>query len=303
MRSFDIIGAPFNRLGHLKTNRNTVNPIRKSDKNKWNGLTEWINIRNKKWDADINDSGDVKVSNKISKLLKNKNDIKALQEYTRILKLKINSSIKNNRIPITIGGDHSISISTISSIIENYSIKNNEKVAIIWIDAHADCNDSLNSNLHGKPLAILMNKFEAWKLTDDEILSPKDIIYIGLRDIMPNELKIIEDNDITNFSIDKIDELGIKTVYKAIENKISDYDRIYISLDYDSLDGSIFNHCSTPNIGGLNPREILYLIDKFTNNTKFIGLDICEYLPHLDKNKISKELIVKIIDTAFGYRL
>ena len=51
MRCFDIIGAPFNRLGHITTKKNTINPIRKSDRNKWNGLTEWINIRNKRWKA------------------------------------------------------------------------------------------------------------------------------------------------------------------------------------------------------------------------------------------------------------
>lgn len=303
MRCFDIIGAPFNRLGHITTKRNTINPIRKSDRNKWNGLTEWINIRNNRWKADIKDLGDVVVDKEINKLLKNNDELLALKKYSKLLNKKISTSLENKRIPITIGGDHSISIGTISSILDFYQNKKKEKVAIIWIDAHADCNDSTKSNLHGKPLAILMNIIGAWNRSDKEILSPNDLFYIGLRDIMPNELKIIENNNISNYSIDTIDEIGIKEIVKSIEEKMNNYDRLYISLDYDVLDGSIYQHCATPNIGGLTSREILYIIHKLSSNTKFVGMDICEYLPEMDKRKISKELIVKIIDTVFGYRI
>lgn len=303
MKSFAIIGAPFNRLGHYITKKNTVTPIRKSNKNRWNGLTEWINIRNQRWNADIVDLGDVKVDRTINKLLKRKKSLLALKQYSKRLKRKVLEVLHDNRIPITIGGDHSISIGTISAIIDFYQIQKSDKVCIIWIDAHADCNNSNSNNLHGKPLAILMNEYKEWVLNSGECLSPDNLIYIGLRDLMPNELEIINRNSITNYSIKDIDEMGLNNIIKSIEDKMINYDKFYISFDYDSLDGSIYNHCATPNIGGLTSREVLNITNKLTQHSKFVGMDICEYLPEKDKKKISKELIVKIIDTTFGFRI
>lgn len=303
MKRFAIIGAPFNRLGHYNTKKNTINSIRISDKHRWNGLSEWIDIRNSRWNADIIDLGDVKVDNDINKLLKRNDNILALKKYSKKLKRQIVETITSERIPITIGGDHTISIGTISGVLDYYQNQKREKVAIIWIDAHADCNNSPGNNLHGKPLAILMNFYEQWENDNNEKLSPESLIYIGLRDLMPNESEIISKSSITNYSIEDIDDLGINNVIKSIENKLMDFDRLYISFDYDSLDGSIYNHCATPNIGGLTSREVLHIINTLTQHEKFIGMDICEYLPQKDKKKVSKELIVKIIDTAFGFRL
>lgn len=304
MKKFDIIGAPFNRLGHIATDNNTVDPIRVSDKNRWNGLTEWMNIRNNNWSGDIIDKGDVLPDLEVINRVKSGQDLLALQLYTKQIKEEILETLSSGRIPITIGGDHSIAVGTISAIMEHYKKNQKKRVAIIWIDAHGDCNDNIKYNLHGTPLAILMNKLKGWQLDKDKAVCPEDIFYIGLRDVMPNELNIIKSNNIKNYSIDIIDNLGINRVVSEVMKIVNDnYDKLYISFDYDSLDGSIFRACATPNVGGLSAREVLHTVYELTKNDNFIGMDLCEYLPELDRDRVSKELIVKIIDTAWGYRI
>lgn len=304
MNKFDIIGAPFNRVGFVNTKNNSVEPIRVSDPGCWNGLTQWINIRNNKWGADIVDRGDIEVNPEIESLLDSQNNLLALKKYSQDIVKRVLESFKTGRKPLIIGGDHSIAIGTISGVLNFYKRTRGERVAIIWIDAHGDCNDSDESNLHGKPLAILMNKYSRWSIDKDLELSPRDIFYIGVRDLMPNEKRIIEENSITTYSIDRVDELGINQVISSIKKEIEDrYDRVYISFDYDSLDGSIFRSCATPNIGGLTSREVLNIINIFSQMGKFVGMDICEYLPELDNDLVSKELIVKILDTVWGFRV
>ncbi len=58
-RRYDIIGAPFNQLGCYVTNQNPVEQFRQLDEKTGQGLSQWMAIRNNRWDADINDCGDL----------------------------------------------------------------------------------------------------------------------------------------------------------------------------------------------------------------------------------------------------
>lgn len=54
-----------------------------------------------------------------------------------------------------------------------------------------------------------MNEYKEWLLDSDKCLSPDNLVYIGLRDLMPNELEIISRDIITNYTIENIDKMGI----------------------------------------------------------------------------------------------
>jgi len=302
---FDIIGAPFNHVGFVTTENNTVEEFRCTDERTWVGLTDWVHVRNSRWSSDIKDTGDVLVSPSVhAKLAVNKKEA-ALAEYCTELKSKLLASYKNGRIPITIGGDHSIAIGTVQAALEFYQKEKKEKVAVIWVDAHADCNDSLESNLHGKPLAMLMNKYShnGWLVAPDIELSPTNVYYVAVRDLMPNEHKLINEHGIVNYDMEKIEVLGITGVLKNLISELEvKFDRIYMSFDYDALDGSIFRACATPNVGGLSAREAITLVHTVASHPKFIGADFVEYLPELDATGTSKELMVKLVDAVWGFR-
>lgn len=304
-KKFNIIGAPFNYVGHVNTEKNTVEDLRKSDEITWNGLTEWINVRNSRWSCDIQDKGDVLPSNRVLNLLHNDSKDEALSLYCSELKERVKSSFKESRTPIIIGGDHSVTIGTLSAALEYFKKERKEKIAVVWIDAHADCNNSIHSNLHGKPLAILMDEYKhnGWSMEKEIKLSPKDLFYVAVRDLMPNEFELINKYGVSNYSMEAIDNLGFNSVLKELLQELENkYDRFFVSFDYDSLDGSIFRACATPNVGGLSAREAISLISRLSASNKFIGIDFMEYLPELDKTGISKELMIKLVDAVWGYR-
>src|SRR2546421_9030537 len=67
-------------------------------------------------------------------------------------------TLEAGKIPIVLGGDHSVAAGTVSGVSEFYRRKN-EKIGLIWIDAHGDINTpgtSPSGNVHGMPLAAIM---------------------------------------------------------------------------------------------------------------------------------------------------
>lgn len=305
MKGFDIIGAPFNQLGCVTTDQNTVDGLRELDDKSWVGLTDWIQVRTQRWGADIVDLGDVIVTTDIKNALDSDHKDKALMDYADTLKNKVLESYHHGRIPITIGGDHSIAVGTLQATMAFYQQQQGKKVAIVWVDAHADINNSLDSNLHGKPLALLMNlyPYNEWNMPADITINADDIYYIGVRDLMRNEYDLINELNITNYDMAFIEKYGFNAVVQMLMEKLErDYDHIYLSFDYDALDGSIFRACATPNVGGLTAREALHLVDSISSSDKFVGADFVEYMPELDDSGVSKELMVKLIDAVWGFR-
>ncbi|ODS11326.1 arginase family protein [Vibrio scophthalmi] len=304
-RTFDVIGAPFNQLGCYPTSENTVEGLRRLNEGSWMGLTEWMAVRNQRWGADIRDLGDVQPTQKVLEMIAQAQKESALKHYCDELKNKVIASYQNQRVPITLGGDHSIAVGTVQAALEYYQKQQGKRVAVIWVDAHADCNNSLASNLHGKPLALLMNQYphNGWQVEPELALNPRDVYYVAVRDLMPNEHQLMQRYDMVNFDMAMIESLGIDWVLKQLLAKVEqEYDHVYLSFDYDALDGSVFRACATPNVGGLSAREALHLVYGIAQHPKFIGADFVEYLPEKDGEEISKELMIKLIDAVWGFR-
>ncbi len=99
-----------------------------------------------------------------------------------------------------------------------------------------------------------------------------------------------------------LDQIGMQGVLDQLMAKLEHFDRVYLSFDYDALDGSTFRACATPNVGGLSAREAVHLVHTLAANPKFVGADFVEYLPELDPQSVSKELMVKLIDAVWGVR-
>ncbi|OLQ92139.1 arginase [Vibrio panuliri] len=304
-RRYDIIGAPFNQLGFFNTTENTVEGLRRMDERTWVGLSDWIHARNSRWRSEIRDVGDVIPNNKVIDFIAQKRNEEALAEYSNQLKSKVLHSYQSGRFPITIGGDHSISVGTLLATLDFYQNQRNERVAIVWVDAHADCNSSLESNLHGKPLAMLTNEYchNGWSVPEELALSSEQIFYIGVRDYMPSEYEFIQRGGVTNYDMPHLDTVGMQSVLTELLDEVDRrFDRVYLSFDYDVLDGSIFRSCATPSVGGISAREAIHLVHTIASSPKFVGADFVEYLPELDSTGVSKELMVKLIDAVWGFR-
>jgi len=182
-----------------------------------------------------------------------------------------NQNINNNKNIITIGGDHSISYSTINSALQKYG----DSLHVIWIDAHSDINTqstSVTQNLHGMPVAQLMG-FEKHPLTtfENHILDPSQLTYIGVRDIDPPEYRRISEHKINCCSF-----INEKYLLRKLKNK-----KIYFSIDVDSMDPYIFPCTGTPVADGLFLHEILNIVNTLKENA--VGMDIVEFDPLVNK--------------------
>src|SRR5947209_1677101 len=67
-------------------------------------------------------------------------------------------TLEADKIPIVLGGDHSVAAGTVAGVAE-FHRRRDQKIGLIWIDAHSDINtpeSSPSGNVHGMPLAAIM---------------------------------------------------------------------------------------------------------------------------------------------------
>ena len=83
-------------------------------------------------------------------------------------------TLEAGKIPLVLGGDHSIAVGTVSGVAEFYR-RSKQRIGLLWIDAHSDINtpdSSPSGNVHGMPLGAIMGLFPG-PLTDMFGFCPK----------------------------------------------------------------------------------------------------------------------------------
>ncbi|KAI0071551.1 arginase [Panus rudis PR-1116 ss-1] len=190
---------------------------------------------------------------------------------------------KNGELPLTLGGDHSLAMGTISGTLDQYP-----DACVVWVDAHADINTPETTdtgNIHGMPVSFLLGldtsipEF-AWV---KPALKANRLVYIGLRDVDAGEKKILRDNGIKAFSMHEVDKYGIgKVVEMALDHVNPNRDRpIHLSFDVDALDPTVAPSTGTPVRGGLTFREGHYICEAIWETGLLVALDIMEVNPSL----------------------
>jgi len=211
-------------------------------------------------------------------------------------------------LPVTLGGDHSLAIGTVSGTLKNYP-----DACLIWIDAHADINtvESTHSgNIHGMPVSFLLgigSKVEELSWVQP-ILEPERLVYIGLRDVDAGEKKILREHNIKAFSMHEVDKYGIgKVVDMALDHVNPNRDRpVHLSFDVDALDPSVAPSTGTPVRGGLTFREGHYICEAICETGLLVGLDIMEVNPSLLDEDSSRQTVAigcSLLRSALGETL
>ncbi len=190
--------------------------------------------------------------------------VTSLLDLQQNLANKITEVWNESETLLILGGDHSISCGTGLGISQNLDMS---KVALIYIDAHADCNTpetSISKCITGYPVAVNFGLgaeclTEAFK---NNFLTK--VCYIGLRDIDELEGENLKKINAEVYSILEVEELGISKVVEKVLKSVKDYEYIWLSIDIDSLDAIYFQKSETdvPVTGGLTPRELLYIAHK-----------------------------------------
>jgi arginase len=209
-------------------------------------------------------------------------------------------------VPVFLGGDHSISMGTISGVARACRERGRELV-ILWIDAHADYNTpetSPSGNMHGMALAFLAGEESLAPLLAGRPfhpVSPGNIHLFGARSVDPGEKARLVAHGIDTVDMRRIDECGVSALLaERIEGWRARGVHLHVSFDVDFLDPSIAPGVGTTVPGGPNYREAQLVMEMIADTGRLLSLDIVELNPVIDTRNLTAELVVDLVESLFG---
>ena len=211
-----------------------------------------------------------------------------------------------DKLPITIGGDHSIAIGSLAGIVKSVR-KRDERLGLVYFDAHADMNTpetSPSGNIHGMPLAALLG-YGAPELVNVAGFAPKFdprlCAHVGARDIDPGEREMVRRLGMRFFTMREIDERGLAVCMdEAIQIAGQGSAGYAVTFDVDVLDPRDAPGSGTLVRGGLSYREAHLAMEKIAEDGRMRLLEVVEINTALDVNNRTAELGVELILSALG---
>ena len=218
-------------------------------------------------------------------------------------------TLESGKVPIVLGGDHSVAAGTVAGVAEFYR-RQNQKIGLIWIDAHSDINtpeSSPSGNVHGMPLAAIMGLGPpelANVLNFSPKVSPENCVLVGVRDIDAIEKENIRKAGIEVFTMRDIDERGMRTVMEdALRMAGRGTAGYHISLDMDWVDPEDAPGVGTPVRGGATYREAHLAMEIIADDGRMLSFEIVEVNPVIDEHNRTAELAVELTLSAFGKKI
>jgi arginase len=206
--------------------------------------------------------------------------------------------------PIVLGGDHSIAMGTIAGLA-----RVSPRVGVLYFDAHGDFNtpeSSPSGNIHGMPLAIALG------LGDERLLAlgprrpmvrREDAALVGIRDVDPEEGRLITASGPRSFTVRAIDERGMSTVMAECIGIVAGCDWLHVSFDMDALDPSHAPGTGTPVEGGLTLREAHLAMEMLADTGRVRSVEVVETNPILDNGNRTGQLAAGLIASCLGKRI
>ncbi len=183
------------------------------------------------------------------------------------------------KIPITIGGEHTLTLGILEGLKSQA-----QRTALVVFDAHLDLRrEFLGLNLSHTTFMRLIN----------ENIKPAKIIEVGTRAICREELDYSKTTGIDFITSHQIRNKGSNELVDEIENAISSYENIYLSIDMDVLDPAYAPGVQNPEPEGIETYKLLDILCALCDN-RIIGFDVVEVVPIYD-NGLSAITASKII--------
>jgi arginase len=218
-------------------------------------------------------------------------------------------TLEAGRVPLCLGGDHSMAAGTVSGVAEFYR-RQNQRVGLIWIDAHTDINtpeSSPSGNVHGMPLAALMGLWDSELANIFDFcpkIRPENCVLVGVRDIDAVEKENVRRAGIGVFTMRDIDERGMRTVMEeALRMAGRGTAGYHISLDMDWVDPEDAPGVGTPVRGGATYREAHLAMEIIADHGRMLSFEIVEVNPVIDEHNQTADLAVELALSAFGKKI
>lgn len=194
-----------------------------------------------------------------------KNALRMITEF-------VNKIIEENKIPIMIGGEHLVSLAPIRALAKKY-----EELHVIHFDAHTD----LRENYLGESLshATVMRRVY-------DILGDGKINQFCIRSGLKEEFEWAKIH--TN-----LEKFTYKTLHECVQ-RLKDKP-VYITIDLDVLDPSVFPGTGTPEPGGIDFHQMLEIMQELALLNNVVGMDVVELSPKYDASGISTAAACKTL--------
>ncbi|MDF2556880.1 MAG: speB [Bacillales bacterium] len=178
----------------------------------------------------------------------------------------------DQKIPFAIGGEHLVSLPLIEAAFERYP-----NLVVVHLDAHTD----LREDYLGNPFshASVMKRCH-------DFLGDGRIFQFGIRSGTKEEFQFAKDG---HTHLQKFNLSGLSEIFNSFENT-----PVYVTVDLDVLDPSIFPGTGTPEAGGITYKELEHLFIAM-QGINVIGADIVELSPHYDHSGVSTAVACKVL--------
>jgi arginase len=232
-----------------------------------------------------------------------------IAETCRRVALAVDKAATQKKVPVVLGGDHSVAIGTVAGMSRCFRRKK-QPVGLIWIDAHADMNtpdSSPSGNIHGMPLACCIG-LGPKELTNLFGYSPKvapaHVALVGVRDVDQLEAPHVRNSGVRAFTMRHIDERGLRAVMEeAIEIASNGTAGFHLSLDMDYVDPTEAPGVGTPVRGGGTYREAHLAMEMICDSGKMLSMEVVEVNPVIDEVNRTADLAVELVMSALGKRI
>jgi arginase len=215
------------------------------------------------------------------------------------------AELRAGRLPILLGGDHSLGIGSISAVARHCR-EQGRKLRVLWLDAHADFNTrelSPSGNLHGMPLAVLcgFGPHELKRIgAQTPAIDPSWVRQIGIRSVDAGERRFLHEQGLDVFDMRFVDEMGMRA---TMEQALAGIDRdthLHVSFDVDFLDPGIAPGVGTRVPGGPTYREAQLCMEMIADTRRLASLDVVELNPAFDEHNKTAVLAVDLVESLFG---
>ncbi len=193
-------------------------------------------------------------------------------EALKMLEEKVDEVVNANKIPVVIGGEHLITYGPVKALVKKYS-----DLHIIHFDAHTD----LREDLLGEEFshATVIRRVS-------ELLPKGNVNQFCIRSGLKEEFEWAK----TNVHLEKFTYNTLESCVKRLKDK-----PVYITIDLDVLDPSVFPGTGTPEPGGITFNDMLQIIKTLSSLENVVGMDVVELSPKYDASGVSTAVACKTL--------
>lgn len=205
------------------------------------------------------------------------------QKTLEILETVIRDLISEGRIPIIIGGEHTISLGSVRGLPRN--------TGVLILDAHMDLRDDFMGNRYSH--ACVSKRIL-------ELLGPGALFMVGTRAFTREEMRTAMKNNIEFITAQELRREGRRAAAGKILRWMDNFKHIYISIDIDFLDPAFAPGTGTPEPDGLTTWELLDLLYEVVDE-RTLAFDLVEVNPMVDISGVTSVLGAKIVFEVASY--